>query len=49
MHFAGEAVCFGLNGYLHGALFSGQKAAREVLWSMGAAPQPQTSICDLYR
>jgi monoamine oxidase len=39
LYFAGEAAnCDGYNGTVHGAMASGDRAARELLQSMGARP-----------
>jgi monoamine oxidase len=40
LYFAGEATnCNGYNGTVHGAMASGDRAARELLQSMGVRPQ----------
>ena len=47
LYFSGEATCFRFNGYLHGALAAGRKAAGQVLYNMGKLPVVPTSICDV--
>jgi len=50
VQFAGEAVCDCMDGYTHGAMFSGIQAAATYLYQVGKGPDPSKddslSLCD---
>merc|ERR1712136_578183 len=50
VQFAGEAACSSMDGYTHGALYSGVQAAANYLYQIGQGPDPSTddalSLCD---
>lgn len=50
VHFCGEHTSINFQGYINGAVESGERAARQILQGLGvqgaAAPAPQTSIGD---
>jgi len=50
VQFAGEAVCDCMDGYTHGAMFSGVQAAATYLYQAGKGPDPSKddslSLCD---
>jgi len=50
VQFAGEATCACMDGYTHGAMYSGIQAAANYLHQIGKGPKPSTddslSLCD---
>ena len=50
VQFAGEATCSTMDGYTHGAMFSGIQAAATYLYQIGKGPDPASddalSLCD---
>merc|ERR1711957_703166 len=52
VQFAGEAACSSMDGYTHGAMYSGIGAAANYAYQIGKGPDPSTddnlSLCDYY-
>jgi len=52
VQFAGEAACSMMDGYTHGAMYSGIQAAANYAYQIGKGPDPSTddnlSLCDYY-
>jgi len=50
VQFAGEATCGSMDGYTHGAMYSGVQAAANYVYQIGKGPDPSTddslSLCD---